>query len=189
MALKSVVDGIVAINTVGPVLAIDPISGEPLLGEKYGWLSGPPIKPIALRVVSEIAEVFGKTIIGVGGVINGRDAAEFIMCGASGVEVCTAALFKGPGIYGKIAKELEEFMKENGYETIEDFRGIALERERKRSGTPWITDRCTACMICEKGCPAGAITIETKGKGHISEDCTRCGLCLTLCPTRAIETR
>jgi dihydroorotate dehydrogenase subfamily 1 len=179
-AIEPSVDGIVAINTLGPVLAIDARTKRPLLGERYGWLSGPPIKPVALRIVSEIAEVFKKPIIGVGGISNGIDAAEFLMCGASAVEVCTAALYWGPNIYGKIAKELEDFVKQSDYADIEELKA------RNELQKPEITESCTACMICERSCPSRAIRIEKRGKGTITDSCTRCGLCITICPVRAI---
>lgn len=184
--MEPFIDGIVAINTVGPVLAVDERSGKPLLGDRYGWLSGPPIKPIALRVVSEISEVFRKPIIGVGGITDGVDAAEFMMCGASAVEVCTAALYRGPQIYGRVAKELEEFVKQGGHSSAEDLVGSALREREEMREKPGIGQNCTACGICERACPSGAITIKGKGRGEVSEACTMCGLCMTLCPARAI---
>jgi len=186
-AIEPFVDGIVAINTVGPVLAIDQETNRPLLAERYGWLSGPPIKPIALRVVSEISEVSKKPVIGVGGISSGRDAAEFIMCGASAVQVCTAALFRGPKIYGKIAAELEDILKDKGCDSSEDLRRSAMLDGAEMKEKPEIMSNCTACRLCENACPSNAIRIEGKGKGEISDECTRCGLCITLCPVKAVS--
>lgn len=182
-AIEPFVDGIVAINTLGPVLAIDARTKKPLLGERHGWLSGPPIKPVALRIVSEISEVFKKPIIGVGGISNGIDAAEFLMCGASAVEVCTAALYWGPKIYGKIARELEEFVRKSGHSCAEELRASALHEREEMVKKPEIADNCTACGICERVCPGRAIHIE---KRTVSDSCTRCGLCITICPVRAM---
>ena len=91
-------DGIVAINSFGPVLAIDPDTRLPLLGgsDGYGWLSGPAIKPLALRCVRDIARAVRVPVIGVGGVSHGIDAVEMLMAGASAVQVCTAAIMHGP---------------------------------------------------------------------------------------------
>ncbi len=102
------------------------------------------------------------------------------MCGASAVEVCTAALYWGPNIYGKIAKELEDFVKQSDYADIEELKA------RNELQKPEITESCTACMICERSCPSRAIRIEKRGKGTITDSCTRCGLCITICPVRAI---
>ena len=188
-SLEPIVDGIAAINTVGPVLAIDAKTKKPLLGEPFGWLSGDPIKPIALRFVAEIANAVKIPVIGVGGISSGLDAAEHIMAGASAVQICTAALLKGPQTYERIDKELTSFMKTNDYETIDDFRGISLN-QNDLGKVPRITERCTGCRICEKCCPTQAITIgkiDRVFKGTITkEKCTRCGLCMSVCPVGAI---
>ena len=97
-------DGLVMINSFGPCLGIDVESGLPLMGsrEGYGWLSGAAIKPLAVRCVYDAAKIVKIPIFGVGGIASGRDAAEMFMAGASAVQVCTAGILKGPGIYGKI---------------------------------------------------------------------------------------
>ncbi len=99
-------DGIVAINSFGPVLAIDADSRMPYLGgsDGYGWLSGPAIKTLALRCVRDIARAVRVPVIGVGGVGHGIDAVEMLMAGASGVQVCTAAILHGPSVFGKIVQ-------------------------------------------------------------------------------------
>jgi NAD-dependent dihydropyrimidine dehydrogenase PreA subunit len=182
-SLEPVVDCIVAINALGPVLAIDPQTKRPLLGEPFGWLSGPPIKPVALRFVAEIAKTVVIPVIGVGGISSGLDAAEHIMAGASAVQICTAALLRGPQIYGKVERELSSFMEANSYGAIEEFKGISLQRNELRD-VPKITEECTGCGICERACPSQAI--EEAKTGTILKKCTRCGLCISLCPVRAI---
>ena len=99
-------DGLVMINSFGPCMGIDVESGLPLMGsrEGYGWLSGAAIKPLAVRCVYDAAKIVKIPIFGVGGIASGRDAAEMFMAGASAVQVCTAGILKGPGIYGKIAE-------------------------------------------------------------------------------------
>lgn len=189
--LEPIVDGIVAINTLGPVFVIDPMTKRALLGGQFGWLSGAPIKPFGLRCVAEIANSVKIPIIGVGGISSGKDAAEYIMAGASAVQVCTAALLKGPKIYGRIEKELNLFMDANGYKSLDEFRGIGLDYKFELKGPPVITDACNRCKICETACPTQAIKIETAGKknkGTVSkEKCTRCGLCISICPVDAIK--
>jgi dihydroorotate dehydrogenase len=87
-------------------------------------MSGPPVLPLALSTVYRIAAVQPKPVIGVGGVSCGEDAIKFFMAGASLVQVCTAALRKGPGIYGKIAEEINSWLDLHGYSSLEDIRGL-----------------------------------------------------------------
>ncbi|MGL5949966.1 MAG: diguanylate cyclase, partial [Cetobacterium sp.] len=105
-------DGLVMINSLGPCMAIDVETGYPIMGSNtgYGWLSGTPIRPVAIRNIYDAAKVVKIPIIGVGGVTCGIDAAEMLMAGAQAVQVCTEAILKGPSIYGKIARELNEFL-------------------------------------------------------------------------------
>lgn len=78
-------DGIVAINSFGPVLAIDPETQHLYVGgsDGYGWLSGPALKPLALRCVRDIARAVKVPVIGVGGIGRGIDVVEMLMAGAS----------------------------------------------------------------------------------------------------------
>jgi dihydroorotate dehydrogenase len=123
---SSFVDGFVAINSLGPALDIDIEDPRPFLGSSYGqgWMSGPPVLPLALSTVYRIAAVQPKPVIGVGGISCGEDAIKFFMAGASLVQVCTAALRKGPGIYGKIAEEINSWLDLHGYSSLEDIRGL-----------------------------------------------------------------
>jgi len=96
--------------------------------EGFGWLSGPAIKPLALRCVYDAARAVKIPIFGVGGVSNGRDAAEMFMAGASAVQVCTEAILRGPSVYGRIAKELDAFLDKHGYQSIEEIKGLTIRR-------------------------------------------------------------
>jgi dihydroorotate dehydrogenase (NAD+) catalytic subunit len=185
-------DGIVAINSFGPVLAIDPESGMPRLGgpEGVGWLSGPALKPLALHCVRDIARTVDLPIIGVGGVSSGIDAIEMLMAGASAVGVCTAAMLRGHGVFGKIAEETGAWLDAHGYASVGDVRGLAL-----RSAEAWweagrpevIEEACNGCDLCGPSCPYDAIIVED-GLARIDHDrCERCGLCLTRCHRGAIS--
>ena len=195
-AVKAGADGIVAINSLGPAFKIDINTGMSVIGGKtgYGWISGEAIKPIAVRCVYEICSVVDVPVIGVGGIKNGLDAVEMIMAGASVVGICTEAILNGPKVFGKIATEIKEFMKEKNYNTIEDFRGLALEKNRDRTpiyiSKPPTVDYniCTSCGLCEKHCIYGAIQV-VKGKGAVvdTDICYGCGLCVSYCPTGALR--
>ena len=103
-------------------LAIDPRTRKPRLGAGFGGLSGPAIKPIAVRMVYEAARAVKIPVIGLGGISQGLDAAEFLIAGASAVEVGTAN-FWDPGATVKIARELEEMLPQLGVSTASDLVG------------------------------------------------------------------
>jgi len=119
-------DAITAVNTM-PGLVIDAAAGRPVLSNRIGGVSGPALKPIALRCVYEIAQAVHVPIIGTGGVLTGRDAAEMIMAGATAVGVGSAVWYRGVAALGEIAAELAAFMAAEGYATLEEMRGLAHE--------------------------------------------------------------
>lgn len=126
-ALDPYVDGYVAINTLGPALHINIERKRPLLGAGYGWLSGPAIKPLAIRIVADIAKTSKKPIIGVGGIATGEDVIEYFMVGASAVQICTTAIVEGPRIYQRVLNEAESWLKKHNYSSINEIKGVALE--------------------------------------------------------------
>ena len=94
-------------------MAVDARTRRPVLKNITGGLSGPAIKPVALRMVYETYRAVKIPIIGMGGIMTGEDAAEFLLCGASAVMVGTANLVD-PGASGRIARELTAFLQEQG---------------------------------------------------------------------------
>ena len=111
-AVEAGADGLSLVNTF-VALAIDPHTRRPRLGAGFGGLSGPAIKPIALRMVYEAAQAVKVPIVGLGGIAKGEDAAEFLIAGASAVQVGTAN-FWDPCAIVRIARELDRFLaKEN----------------------------------------------------------------------------
>jgi len=116
-------DAICLINTLRG-MAIDVAGRKPLLGNVVGGLSGPAIKPVALRMVFETVEVSGVPVIGCGGILSAGDALEFIMAGATAVQVGTAGL-TSPASYLSILEGIEHFMMDNGFEDITEVVGIA----------------------------------------------------------------
>jgi dihydroorotate dehydrogenase subfamily 1 len=186
-------DGLVMINSFGPCMSIDVNTGLPVMGSKsgYGWLSGAPIRPLAIRCIYDAYQVVKIPIIGVGGVTCGKDAAEMFMAGASAVQVCTEAILKGPKIYGKIAKELNDFLDNQGYKDVAEIKALAHRKVSERNFRthavpPGINhDKCIKCGICVTSCVYNAIKIENKL--IISEsNCFGCGLCATRCPKGAL---
>jgi dihydroorotate dehydrogenase (NAD+) catalytic subunit len=118
-------DAITAVNTM-PGMVIDATSGRPVLSNKVGGVSGPALKPIALRAVFEIAQAVDVPIIGAGGVSTGQDAAEMLMAGATVVGVGSAVWYRGVDAFGQINAELAAFMAQHGYFSVASLRRISL---------------------------------------------------------------
>jgi dihydroorotate dehydrogenase (NAD+) catalytic subunit len=114
-------DALSLVNTF-VALAIDPRTRKPRLGAGFGGLSGPAIKPIALRMVYEAARSVKIPVVGLGGISNGLDAAEFLIAGASAVQVGTAN-FWDPSAPLRIARELDDFLQQEGIEHVSKLIG------------------------------------------------------------------
>jgi len=114
-------DAISLINTF-VALAIDPHQRRPRLGAGFGGLSGPAIKPIALRLVYEAARAVKIPVVGLGGIATGLDAAEFLIAGASAVQVGTAN-FWDPNAPVRIARELDQFLLQHNINRAADLVG------------------------------------------------------------------
>lgn len=118
---------VTCINSIGNGLVINPHTERPLIKPKggLGGIGGKYIKYTALANVRRFYELFDDKIqvIGVGGVYTGIDAFEFILAGASAVQIGTAYLQQGPTIFKRVQDELKEFMKSKGYKKLSDFRG------------------------------------------------------------------
>jgi dihydroorotate dehydrogenase (NAD+) catalytic subunit len=120
-AAEAGADAISLVNTF-IALAIDARTRRPRLGNGFGGLSGPAIKPIALRMVYEAAQAVKIPVIGLGGIASGMDAAEFMIAGASAVEVGTAN-FWDPSAPVRIARELDQFLKDEKISRVADLVG------------------------------------------------------------------
>lgn len=113
--------GLVMINTLMG-MRIDLKSGRPLLANNTGGLSGPAIKPVAVRMVWQAAQAVNIPIIGCGGISSAEDVLEFLLAGASAVQV-GCANFKDPYIMKKIAEDLPAVLKKYGYESVAQATG------------------------------------------------------------------
>ena len=120
-AEQSGADAISLVNTFVS-LAVDARTRRPRIGAGFGGLSGPAIKPIALRLVYEAAQAVNIPVIGLGGIASGEDAAEFLVAGAAAVEVGTAS-FWDPGAVVRIARELDRFLREEKIANVRDLVG------------------------------------------------------------------
>jgi dihydroorotate dehydrogenase (NAD+) catalytic subunit len=120
-AAEAGADAVSLVNTF-IALAVDPRTRRARLGAGFGGLSGPAIKPVALRMVYEAAQAVKIPVIGLGGIASGMDAAEFLIAGASAVEVGTAN-FWDPGAPVRIADELDRFLKEEKIASVGELVG------------------------------------------------------------------
>ncbi len=193
-AVEEYVDGIVAVNTYGPCLRIDIETATPVLGGPggRGWMSGSALRPIALRCVADIALAVDIPVVGVGGVTTGEDAIEFFMAGASAVQVCTAAVTYGDGVYGRIAQQISDWLDSHGYDSVDDIRGAALEhldRGVTLSPPPRVDmELCTLCGLCARTCVYGAVLVDREAHELRIDPgrCQACGMCISVCPHRAL---
>lgn len=115
-------DSVSLINTLLG-MAIDVERRRPYLSTITGGLSGPAVRPVAVRMVWQVAKAVKIPVVGLGGIMTARDALEFIMAGASAIEVGTAN-FVDPAVTGKIVDGIEEYLIKNGFDSIDAIRGI-----------------------------------------------------------------
>lgn len=118
------VDGLSLINTV-LAMAIDPLTRRPRLGAVVGGLSGPAIKPIAVRMVWEVAQAVQVPIVGMGGIVDTNDALEFFLAGAQAVAIGTAN-FIDPQAPLKIIQGLNAYLEQNGFSSINQIVGAIV---------------------------------------------------------------
>ena len=121
-------DAVCAINTLGPGMVIDIESHMPVLAFKKGGLSGPMIKPVAVRCVFDIYKAVKIPIIGLGGITTGEDAIEMIMAGASLVGIGSAVRYRGIDVFAKVAKEMNSWLSDHNL-SMEDIKGAAHKKQ------------------------------------------------------------
>jgi dihydropyrimidine dehydrogenase (NAD+) subunit PreA len=163
-------NGVSAINTINSITGIDldTFIPRPDVGglSSHGGYCGPAVKPIALNMVQQVGAdpESRQPISGIGGVSTWRDAAEFILLGCGTVQVCTAAMHYGFRIVEDMADGLSNWMREKGFATIEDFRGLSLPKvtEWKHLNLNYkivariYEEKCIGCDLCYTACWDGA---------------------------------
>jgi dihydroorotate dehydrogenase (NAD+) catalytic subunit len=117
-------DAVTAINTLR-AMSIDIYTRLPVLSSKVGGLSGPAIRPVAVRCVYELAARLKIPIIGVGGITCWEDAVEFLLAGASAIQIGTAILWQNLRIFSAVVEGLSAYMKQNGFASVSDLVGEA----------------------------------------------------------------
>jgi dihydropyrimidine dehydrogenase (NAD+) subunit PreA len=203
-------DGVSLINTVQTIMSVDLdlMAPTPVVDGQgtHGGYCGPAVKPIALRMVAEIArdpECAGLPISGIGGISVWRDAAEFMALGAGTVQVCTAAMHYGFKIVDEMQDGLANWMDEKGYRTPENFRGRAVPNfvHWEELDINYVTkaridqDLCIKCGLCHIACEDTAhqaIAAQlANGSRHfevIDAECVGCNLCMHVCPVEGCIT-
>lgn len=183
-------DGIAAINSLGPVYPLDLDEKHSPLGSEdgFGWISGPVIKMLSLAMVKKIASSCELPVIGIGGIISAKDVLEYLMAGATAVQLLSGALIRGKSIYKKIISDLPSEIERYGFNSVREAIGISnneLEISYAKK-TPVIDhERCTLCELCVDVCPYHALSITDKVEVSV-DDCFGCGLCQSRCPVKAI---
>ena len=203
-AVQGGTDAISLINTIKSIVGIDldTFAPYPVVDGKgtNGGYCGPAVKPIALNMLKDLAqdeEIRKVPLSGIGGIETWRDVVEFILLGATSVQVCTAVMHYGFGIVREMEAGLQQFMKDKNFNTIYDFAGKALPNV-----TEWKhlnlkhkviadinADKCIGCKLCYIACEDGAhqaIAIDSNPDNRvpqiIEENCVGCNLCSLVCP-------
>lgn len=120
---KAGCDALTLINSLGPGLRIDLETAQPILHNRFGGLSGPAIKPVALRCVHEVYEAVDLPLMGVGGIKDYKDMIEFLFAGATCVQIGTGIYYEGLEIFENICTGLHKFMVRKGYESVSEMVG------------------------------------------------------------------
>ncbi len=195
-------DGICAVDSLGPVLEIDIEQARPkmMTPNGYGWLTGAAMRPISLRINSEIAREHPEftNLYGSGGVMNADNAIEYAMVGATGIGVCTAGILHGVGYIETLCTNLSKRLDKLGYPSIGAAYRAALPNflEQEYMGTleftftPFRADGtkyCIGCKKCVTVCCYRARVLDFP-KMHVDMNkCRSCGLCVDVCPVRALK--
>ena len=195
-------DGFAAINTVQSFLGINLDTLEPVLNidghSTYGGLSGEAVKPIGFRCVAQLRQNSDLPILGMGGISNWQDAAQYIALGADAVQICTEVMLNGYGIIKGLKSGLLNYLESKGFDSISELKNIAIQKITSHEGLnkkshlyPSIDkNKCVKCGKCAKICSESeyhALSLEQECMKLNKESCAGCSLCSHVCPKEAIK--
>ena len=126
-AVEAGADGLTVMNTV-KAMAIDVETAMPILSNKVGGLSGPAVKPLALRCVYDVYERIKVPIMGCGGIVDWHDAVEFLLAGASAVQIGTAVSLKGPNVFRSVTVGIGRYLRSKHFGKVEEIVGLSHRR-------------------------------------------------------------
>lgn len=193
-AKRAGASGVSAINTIRCILSVDIETAKPSLAT-YGGYSGGPIRPLGLASVATIAQTVDIPICGIGGITDHNNALEYIMLGASAVQIGTAIMLRGPQALTEIVADLEKWSEEKEIDSIARIRGKALRNLKSfdeikiEPATSTVASvPCTAdCVTCIHTCMYDAISKKDEKICVDKELCTGCGLCTFICPAKKLR--
>jgi len=195
-------NALAAINTVESLSGVDleTLTPYPMVqgNSSLGGYSGPAVKPIGLRVISQLFRNMDLPLSAMGGISTWSDAMEYISLGAGHVQICTEVMVSGFGIIKNLLEGTRAYMKEMGFESLDDFRGVAAKKltshealTKDKTQIPEVNHAlCTSCGKCIIACRDGgyqAISFKDKHIHIDGEACDGCALCTLVCPESAIQ--
>ncbi len=152
-------------------------------------------------MVSDLAHVVSLPIMGIGGISRWQDAVEYILLGASAVQVCTAVMWSGYGIIRAMNRGMAEYLTRKGFSSPGDIRGAALNRlgphqaisrtirMRPVPPEPGVCSRCGRCITACRDGGYDALIMKPDGLTVDESRCDGCGLCLLVCSTGTINSK
>lgn len=197
-------DGFAAINTVQSFMGINLDTLEPVLNidgySTYGGLSGEAVRPIGFRCVAQLRQNSNLPILGMGGISNWKDAAQYIALGSDAVQVCTEVMINGYGIINNLKSGLLNYLEAKGFNNINELKNIAVQKittheklNKKYHTYPSINkEKCVCCGKCVKICSESeyhALSLNNESLNLNKESCAGCSLCSHVCPKEAIKMR
>ena len=160
----------------------------------YGGLTGEAIRPVSLATTAMLRQYTPFYICSCGGIFGSEQALEYMMLGASAVQLASAIFRSGRAVIGETLRGIETWLAENGYDSVQQICGLALQRLRPfedvshRLVHAALAAPCTAaeCGVCERGCIYGAVSHSAAGYRIDPAVCGGCGYCVGACPQKRI---